>query len=151
MSFGWLNAAMLLGLAAVALPVIAHLLSKRKYDVVEWGAMQFLELGQRTRRRIRLEELLLLALRMGVIAIVAMAMARPWMRGGLFAQLTRGGQRDVVFVLDSSYSMGWQGKGQTPHDAAIDWIHDYLETLSTGRHGGAARRPFAGATGSSAR
>ncbi|MEW4530581.1 BatA domain-containing protein [Maioricimonas sp. JC845] len=132
MSFGWLNAAMLLGLAAVALPVIAHLLSKRKYDVVEWGAMQFLELGQRTRRRIRLEELLLLALRMGVIAIVAMAMARPWMRGGLFAQLTRGGQRDVVFVLDSSYSMGWQGKGQTPHDAAIDWIHDYLETLSTG-------------------
>ncbi|QDU38655.1 hypothetical protein Mal4_29850 [Maioricimonas rarisocia] len=132
MSFGWLNAAMLFGLAAVALPVIAHLLSKRKYDVVQWGAMQFLELGQRTRRRIRLEELLLLALRMAVVAIVAIAMARPWMKGGLFAQFTRGGQRDVVFVLDSSYSMGWQGKGETPHEAAIDWIHDYLETLSAG-------------------
>ncbi|REJ93045.1 MAG: hypothetical protein DWQ34_11235, partial [Planctomycetota bacterium] len=51
MSFGLLNGLMLLGLAAVALPVIVHLISKRKFDVVQWGAMQFLELGRRTRRR----------------------------------------------------------------------------------------------------
>ena len=53
MSFGLLNAAMLFGLAALVLPVVVHLISKRKFDIVHWGAMQFLELGRRTRRRIR--------------------------------------------------------------------------------------------------
>ncbi|MGE4001441.1 MAG: BatA domain-containing protein, partial [Planctomycetaceae bacterium] len=67
MSFGFLNAVMLLGLAGAALPVLVHLLSRRNYDVVAWGAMQFLELGRRTRRRIRLEELLLLLLRIGLM------------------------------------------------------------------------------------
>ena len=33
------NPLMLLGIFGVVLPVIAHLLSRRKYDVVEWGAM----------------------------------------------------------------------------------------------------------------
>ncbi len=46
MSFDVINPVMLLGLAGVLLPVLAHLLSKKTYDVVEWGAMQFLELGK---------------------------------------------------------------------------------------------------------
>jgi hypothetical protein len=132
MSFGFLNAIMLAGLAAAALPVLVHLISKRKYDVVEWGAMQFLELGRRTRRRIRLEELLLLLLRMGLIALVAMALARPWAKGGLFSSLSDANRRDVAIVLDGSYSMGWEEKVRTPYAAGIQWAHKLLETL----HGG---------------
>ena len=67
MNFGFLNIAMLLGLAAMALPVLAHLISRRRFDIVEWGAMQFLQLGRKTRRRIRLEELLLMLMRMGIL------------------------------------------------------------------------------------
>jgi len=132
MSFGFLNAVMLAGLAAVALPVLVHLISKRKYDVVEWGAMQFLELGRRTRRRIRLEELLLLLLRMGLIGLVAMALARPWAKGGLFSSLSNANRRDVAVVLDGSYSMGWEEKVRTPDAEGIQWIHELLETLSGG-------------------
>jgi hypothetical protein len=132
MSFGFLNAMMLAGLAAAALPVLVHLISKRKFDVVEWGAMQFLELGRRTRRRIRLEELLLLLLRMGLICLVAMALARPWAKGGLFSSLADGNRRDVAIVLDGSYSMGWEEKVRTPYAASIQWAHKLLETL----HGG---------------
>lgn len=130
--FGFLHIAMLVGLAGLALPVLAHLLSKRKFDVVQWGAMRFLELGRRTRRRIRLEELLLLLLRMGVIAAVVLAMARPWAKGSLFAGLAGGPSRDVVFVLDGSYSLGWEGRTVTPHAQGMQWVHRALETLRPG-------------------
>ena len=56
MGLGVLNIAMLAGLAGVALPVVIHLLSRRRDPVVEWGAMQFLELGPRSRRRINLAD-----------------------------------------------------------------------------------------------
>ena len=88
MSFDFINPLLLTGLAGIALPVLAHLLSKKKYDVVQWGAMQFLELGRNTRRRIRLEELLLLLFRMLLVAILALALARPWVSGGLFSRLS---------------------------------------------------------------
>ena len=81
MSFGFLNAVMLAGLAGVALPILAHLLTKRRYDIVHWGAMRFLQLGQRTRRKIRLQDFLLLLLRMALIALLAIALARPWAKG----------------------------------------------------------------------
>ena len=64
MSF--LNTAMLFGLLATALPILVHLLSKKNYDVVRWGAMQFLELGRNTQRRVRLEEFFLMLMRMGL-------------------------------------------------------------------------------------
>ena len=129
MIFGFLNFLMLAGLAGVALPVVVHLISRRKYDVVNWGAMQFLELGRRTRRRIRLEELLLLLLRMAMIALLALALARPWTKGGWFSGLTRTTPRDVAVVIDGSYSMGWEGDDVTPHAAAIQLTHELLEEL----------------------
>lgn len=132
MSFGFLNVAMLLGLLAVALPVLAHLISRRRFDVVQWGAMQFLQLGQKTRRRIRLEELLLMLLRMGVLGLIAFGMARPWGTGGLLSSLTGRVSRDVVLVIDGSMSMGWKGPVNTPHAQAVQWAHQCLDTLRPG-------------------
>jgi hypothetical protein len=132
MSFGFVQPWMLVGLAGIALPIIAHLLSKRKFDIVFWGAMQFLELGRKTRRRIRLEELLLLLLRIGLIAIIALAFARPWGKGGAFNALTEGVRRDVAYVIDGSYSMGWTGGDKTPQAAARQWVQKSLGTLRTG-------------------
>ena len=74
----FLQPLMLLGLAGIALPVLVHLLTRRRYDVLQWGAMQFLELGRTTRRWLRLEQLLLLLLRIGLIVVLVLAMARPW-------------------------------------------------------------------------
>ncbi|MFV0444510.1 MAG: BatA domain-containing protein [Planctomycetaceae bacterium] len=130
--FSFINIAMLAGLAGLALPVLAHLLSKRKFDVVQWGAMRFLELGRRTRRRIRLEELLLLLMRMGLIGLGVLAVARPWVQGRLLAGLSGGPSRDVVFVVDGSYSMGWEGRTVTPQAGAIQWVHEALESLRAG-------------------
>ena len=132
MSFGLLHLSMLLGLAGLGLPVLAHLLSKKKYDVVPWGAMQFLELGRNTRRRIRLEEILLMLLRMGVVAALVLGMARPWIAGGFLSRLVSTESRDVVLLIDGSASMGWEGKSVTPHAAAVQWVHGFLEDLRAG-------------------
>ena len=132
MGFSFINGLMLFGVAGIVLPFLVHLLSRRKFDVVDWGAMQFLELSQKTRRRLRLEELLLLLLRMALIALIAFALARPWLSGGIFSKLVSNQPRDVVFVIDSSYSMGWEGGVETPQAAAIKWIHGFLESLNPG-------------------
>lgn len=128
----FLNTAMLFGLLGIALPVLAHLLSKKKYDIVRWGAMQFLELGRNTQRRVRLEEMLLMLMRMGLIALLAIGLARPWVSGSWFGRLSSTEVRDVIFVIDGSSSMGWEGKTSTPHATAVQWAHRFLEELRSG-------------------
>ncbi len=76
----FLNLAMLAGLAAVAVPILVHLLHRRRANRRKWGAMRFLlEALAARRRRIRLEEMILLALRCFLVALVVLAMARPFL------------------------------------------------------------------------
>src|SRR5437588_7732221 len=107
MSFG--IPLMLLGLGGVAIPVLIHLFNRRRYQVVDWGAMQFLQLSEVTRRRLLIEELLLMAIRMGLLAVLVLAVASPYRdvkgAGGFGARPNR----DVVLVFDGSYSMGSTG------------------------------------------
>ena len=129
----FLNPALLwLGLAGLSLPILAHLLSKRRYDIVDWGAMQFLELRQNARRKILLEQILLMALRIGLIALVALAFMRPWAEGSWFTRAINSQSRDVVIIVDGSYSMGWKGKGTTPHEDAIQFAKHFLDDLNAG-------------------
>lgn len=76
----FLNYIMLFGLAAVAVPVIIHLLNRRKARTVDWGAMQFLLASLASRnRRILIEEVILMALRCLTVALIALALARPYL------------------------------------------------------------------------
>src|SRR5436309_5168852 len=111
---------MLIGLAGIAIPIIIHLLNRKRFQVVDWGAMQFLQLSETTRRRILIEELLLLLLRMGLIALFVVALAAPWFDSPALARFG-GGDRDVVLIFDGSYSMGFRDKGPSAHDAAKEW------------------------------
>jgi len=70
---------MLIGLAAVAVPILIHLFHRRRAKVTDWGAMRFVLAALAARRQnIRLEEALLLALRCFLVALLAAAMARPF-------------------------------------------------------------------------
>ena len=80
MSF--LNAILLGGIAALAIPIIIHLFHKSHFRVVRWGAMHLLENVIRTnQRRIKFEQWLLLALRAALPVILALLMARPIWKG----------------------------------------------------------------------
>ncbi len=132
MSFELLNPWMLAGLAGVALPVIAHLLSKKKYDIVSWGAMQFLKLGQETRRRVWLEDLWLLLLRMALVVWLAIALARPWVSAKWLGDIGPQPNRDIVLILDGSYSMAWEATSVTPQEQSVRWIDKFLGQLRPG-------------------
>ena len=72
------NILMLFGLFATLIPIILHLLNRRHAKNLDWGAMQFL-LGSLVsrKRRILIEEMMLLALRCLLLALLVLAVARP--------------------------------------------------------------------------
>jgi hypothetical protein len=129
---GFLAPALLFGLAALAIPPIVHLLNRRRFDVVDWAAMQFLQLSERTRKKIFLEQLLLMLLRMGLIAILVLGVASPWVRVPWLAKIAPRPNRDVVIILDGSFSMAYAKDGRTAHDAAKDWAGEFLNRLQPG-------------------
>lgn len=73
------NAALLIGLLSIAIPVVLHMFSRKAAKIIPWGAMRFLQdsLAQRT-RRIQLEDALLMATRCLLFGCVALAVARPF-------------------------------------------------------------------------
>ncbi len=103
MGLTFLNGIFALAFAAVALPILIHLLFRRRTRREPYPSIEFLEqITERQRRRIRLRHWLLLALRVLVIALLAMAMMRPALpgSGGGGSGSTTG-----IVVLDNSFSM----------------------------------------------
>lgn len=114
----FLNAIMLAGLAGAAVPLVLHLLSRARYKSVDWGAMMFLAgTEQRQRQSTRLKQWILLAMRMAIVALIAMAMARPVVTGFL-RNLTPGGHVDAVILIDASSSMAVEENGKARMELA---------------------------------
>src|SRR6266481_6696679 len=66
-----------IGLALISLPIIIHLINRMRFKRIRWAAMEFLLKAQkRTRRRLIIEQLLLLALRCLLIALVGLLVSR---------------------------------------------------------------------------
>ena len=104
----FLNTTLLLLGAGLALgPIIIHLLNRRRYRIIDWAAADFLlESFKKTKRRIRLEQLLLLAMRVAGIGLMGVALARPFVPEQNFAaMLGTQARSDHVVILDDSYSM----------------------------------------------
>ena len=97
------------GLAAVAIPVVIHILNRRRFKTVTWAAMEFLLRAMRkNRRRLRFEQWMLLATRCLVVVLLGMALARPLGCESASMALAGGRSGVSVFVIDNSYSMGYE-------------------------------------------
>src|SRR5437764_4165211 len=97
------------GMLLGAIPLIIHLLNRRRFRRVEWAPMRYLKLTiQRNRRRIQLEELLLLLLRIALPVFLFVYLARPVVSPtGLEQWLGSGGRSSQVVLIDDSLSMGY--------------------------------------------
>jgi hypothetical protein len=103
MPFTFLNGVFAFALAAVGVPILIHLLNRRRSKREPFSSLEFLEeVTRRQRRRIQLRQWILLALRMLAVACVVLAMMRPAVRSGL-----PGGAGDTAatVIFDTSYSM----------------------------------------------
>ncbi len=102
---------------AVAVPIIIHLLNRRRYRVVVWAAMRFLlQAEKKNAKRMRIEQLVLLAVRTALVLLLVLAMASvmPWAEKvwhalfpeGMARAAAIGAQRTHrIIVLDGSFSM----------------------------------------------
>src|SRR3954471_13454989 len=114
-SFTFLSPWYLVGLLAALIPLIIHLSRSRRTKKMRFSTTRFFtEQFLRSYRMSRLRELLLLACRMALFGLLAMALAQPFFapKAGAGA-LAGGGPRTVVLVLDDSASMAYQEDGVT--------------------------------------
>ncbi len=107
------------GLVAAAIPILIHLLFRRRRPPIAWAAMDILLAALRKQeRRLRLEQLVLLAVRCLLFALAGLALARPVLEGtGLLAP---GARRTVTIVLDDGVASRVRtGDGRDPSSTAF--------------------------------
>lgn len=123
-AFIWLG-----GLTAV--PLLIHFLFRMRPPVVNWPAMEFLRLAlKKTRRRSRLEQILLLALRMLIVGVVTLLIARPLVGEELTTLLESGPAAEHVVVLDDTLSMGEIADGEPVFAAAKRSVIKLIERFA---------------------
>src|SRR5438874_1756332 len=107
---------MVAGAALVSAPIIIHLINRLRFRRVRWAAMEFLLKSQkRNRRRLIIEQLILLALRCALVLLVVLLAARYLFSFDLFQTQ---GTTHIVLIDDTlSMSDHWPDKdgkdGQT--------------------------------------
>src|SRR5438445_703467 len=120
---------MLAGLGGAVVPLVLHLLSRARYRSVDWGAMMFLTGSGPSpgESASRLKEWTLLALRMGAIALLAVALARP-----VAGKFEPPPSVTAAIVIDRSASMALGENGVARMDAARAAVLRILATLGKG-------------------
>jgi hypothetical protein len=111
LAFGFMSWPMA-GVAAglISIPIIIHLLNRRRFKTVTWAAMEFLMRAMRkNRRRLEFEQWILLATRCLLVFLLGLALARPLgcEKTSLAGRLAGRTGLNVI-VLDNSYSMAYE-------------------------------------------
>lgn len=103
----FLAPSLLAGLVVVSAPLIIHLLNKTRVRRMPWAAMRFLRASvERNRRRMQIEDLLLLVLRSLVVLLLVLGFARPAWNVIRAQIIARGEAVNLVLLIDDSMSMG---------------------------------------------
>jgi hypothetical protein len=126
---------MLFWALAAAIPILIHLWSKRRYRETTWAAMEFLlRAMKKNARRIQLEQLILLAMRVSVLVLLALALAEPGCSSAplIGGSLAGGGQTHTVLVLDGSFSMEYRRQERTRFEAAKKMAIEVVENSRQG-------------------
>src|SRR3954468_21086708 len=130
----FLNVLMLTGLGAAVVPLVLHLLSRARYRTVEWGAMLFLQGSDaRQRQSRRFNQLLLVVVRTAMVALLALALARPVVSRSWVGGAAQPGKLTAAIVLDCSASMAYdENGGRTRFDLARAAARQVLAGLRRG-------------------
>jgi hypothetical protein len=104
MSF--LNPFLLFGSIALAIPVLIHLVRREKSEIIPFSSLMFLlKVPKRSIRQQKMKNLLLMALRLLILALLVGAFARPYMTQPAKPIINANSNRGTVLLLDTSYSM----------------------------------------------
>ena len=135
LAISFLNPLLLWGSALAAIPLIIHILNRRRFKRVRWAAMEFLlRAFKKNRRRTRFEQILLLLLRMLLVALAAFLLSRPRASSDDVFGLTKRTAHHVL-ILDDSGSMGAITGVGTAMDTLKQRARTIVESLTQTRNG----------------
>src|SRR5688572_13584785 len=111
----------LAGLAAVGIPIVVHLMHRAKTAPLDWPTLRFIKVArQQSAQRARIKNILVLFARCLMLALLAVAFAKPFHTDEEWSRPV-GLPTTMVLVLDNSYSMGYrEGGGSAPAGADAD-------------------------------
>jgi hypothetical protein len=129
MDFSLMHAGLAAGAALASVPVILHLFMKQTPKHVIFPALRLIrERQKRSRKKLRIKNWLLLLARMALVALMALALARP----SLYSQTNLGDQEvptALALVFDTSLSMGYKEKDKTRLQEAKERAYEILKKM----------------------
>lgn len=122
----------LIATLAGAIPVILHMVNRQKAKELPFSTLRFLRISvQKTRRRKRIHDVLLMLLRMAVLLLIAVGLAKPTLTS--LSSLWGGGSSSAVaIILDNSASMGTIDQGRMRFETARGAALQILDELVDG-------------------
>lgn len=122
----------LFALPLAAIPILIHLLNRQRFQRIDFSAMEFLRRAiRRTRRRLLIEDILLLILRTLAVLFLILALARPGADPG--SLLVGRAARAEILILDSSMSMNHRDQGTSSFERGVQFGLDILKELDPER------------------
>ena len=111
-------------LTALGVPVLLHMIQRQRSEVIEFPSLMFVrQIPFHSLRRQRIRHWFLLLLRCAALALLVAAFSRPFFQSAALVAAT-GGAREVVILLDRSYSMGYDNRWERARDAARGVVRD---------------------------
>ncbi|MCA9731007.1 MAG: VWA domain-containing protein [Deferribacteres bacterium] len=119
-------------LLAATIPLLIHLLTRKKLKKVSFSTLQFLKRMQKAKiRQIRLKQILLLLLRTLIIVFLVVAFMRPSLSNKSF-DLGKNARGTTVFIIDNSLSMAATPAGESLLSVAKKRAVEFLALAKPG-------------------
>jgi hypothetical protein len=129
----FLNPAVLFGLLAASIPIVIHLLNRRKLKKVEFSTLAFLKEIQKNKiRKVKIKQFLLLALRVLIIVFIVGAFARPTLKSVSLGGVASAAKTSAVFILDNTYSMSVVNNNGSYFNQAKGILNTLVDQLQEG-------------------
>jgi len=128
--FSFLNPIFLWATAAAAVPLILHLMQRRRTVRIPFSTIRFLKMAQkRSSSRIRMENFLLWLVRTLLMILIALAFAMPMLRTRAFGSFLSRSSRDIAIIIDGSYSMNYSLGRENVWSKVIQTVTSIIEGL----------------------
>jgi|GEM_PF-2789981 len=128
----FLNPMLLWALPLAAVPIVIHVLNRRRFQKVPWAAMEFLlKAMKRNRKRLRFEQWLVLLLRVLAVLLLVALVSRPQLGGGALL----GARTHHVVILDDSASMTQLSGSTNLFEKAQGRVRQLVDDLAQRRSG----------------
>ncbi|MBI2834970.1 MAG: BatA domain-containing protein [Acidobacteria bacterium] len=112
------------GLASLAIPIVIHLIQRERRRVIEFPSLMFLRrIPYQSVRRRRIRNRALLLVRLTALAVIVAAFARPFLRRADVAAARSSAAREIVVLLDTSYSMDYGDRWTRARQAATNSVN----------------------------